>query len=152
MTTIAVRGTAIAADTQTTDGNGIKSTTGRKLFEVNGGLVGVAGDLIDAMVFVEWLRNPKKARKPETHADFLALELRADGKIYMWNATLHALLMEDEYYAIGSGAPVAMGAMFAGSTAEQAVRAAIKWDAYSSGGIAVAQLQSQTQRRRARAK
>lgn len=150
MTTIAVRGTAIAADTQATDGNGIKTTTARKIFEVNGGLVGLAGDLSDAMVFVEWLRNPKKARKPEAHSEFGALELRADGKVYMWNPTLHALLIEDEYYAIGSGAPIAMGAMFVGATAEQAVRAAIKFDAYTSGGIAVAQLRTQTQRTRRR--
>lgn len=42
-----------------------------------------------------------------------------------------------DYYAIGSGANIAMGAMFMGATAEEAVEAAIALDIGSGGEIQI---------------
>jgi len=44
------------------------------------------------------------------------------------------------FYALGSGYQVAMGAMEFGATAEEAVRAAIKWDTGSGGDVTVLRL------------
>jgi hypothetical protein len=45
--------------------------------------------------------------------------------------------INSEFYALGSGYQIAMGAMEHGATAPEAVRAAIKWDTISGGDVTV---------------
>lgn len=152
MTTVAVRGGFMAADTQATDGGGIKCTKTQKIFVANDCVIGICGALFDALVFVEWFKDPKKNRKPclSNEADFLALVLRPDRRVELWTANLVPNEVTEDYYAIGSGGAVAMGAMYCGATAEKAVEAAIKWDGNTGGTVIVAEMRTQITRAKRR--
>ena len=126
MTVIAYREGILAADSQFTDEN--FQTTGKKLFRKRGKIIGFAGDAEQGLVFTDWYFN-RRSRKPEfsSEKDWCALVLGKDGLEY-WGPSLRPLEIDEKYYAIGSGAAVAMGAMDAGATALQAVRIACKRD------------------------
>ncbi len=133
MTTIAVRGRTLAADTIATC-NGTPARV-NKILDLGDRVFGVAGNYVDALMFLEWVKNPKRAKKPKDDAEFVAVELRADGSIWEWGPDLFPFRVEEEYYAIGSGQDVARGAMYMGATAEKAVEAAIRWDVNSGGAV-----------------
>jgi len=58
-------------------------------------------------------------------------------RVYYVGADFSWFRSEDGNYAVGSGAPYALGALYAGSTVKQAVEAALHYDIYSSGPIKV---------------
>ena len=142
MTTIAYRDGLIAADTRGTDENyhpGIYRC--EKLFKVNEDIIGTAGDDTTSMIFVDWYGAKKLGRRPkppsrliEGEADFCCIVLTNDG-LFWYDKWCRPNKIADEFYAIGSGAPYAMGAMAHGATAEEAVRTAMRWDPNTGGDI-----------------
>jgi 20S proteasome alpha/beta subunit len=78
------------------------------------------------------LENSKRTRKTLI---FFALVVTADGKVWSMNCSGTLALVYGPYFAEGSGAKYAMGAMAAGATAAEAVAIAIRYDAYSGGEI-----------------
>jgi ATP-dependent HslUV protease subunit HslV len=134
MTTIAYRSGTLAGDTQV---SGDIKTYSTKVFKLkNGSLAAGAGDFSSIHAFIDWLQRPKSERPDLTHDDdFEALVISEDGVIEWYDQTLRSVPVEQEFYAIGSGAAVAIGAMEMGATAEQAVAAGIKWDTLSGGEV-----------------
>lgn len=139
MTTIAYRDGTLAGDTQV---SGEIKTYATKVFKLkNGSLAAGAGDFSSIHAFIEWLQRPKAERPDLTHDDdFEAIVVASDGGIEWYDQTLRPVPLEQPFYAIGSGAAVAMGAMEIGGTAEQAVAAGIKWDAMSGGEVRAVKL------------
>ena len=136
MTTIAYRNGVLAGDSQVTDG---QIWTADKLFDVSSSagrlLVGVCGDVYAGLVFVEWLKN-EKSRKPDIgNEDFEAIVIAESGRVTIWNQSLIGWRPKGKYFAIGSGGPVAMGAMSAGKGAIDAVKVACKHDPYTRGPV-----------------
>lgn len=133
MTTIAWRDGVLAADSQTTSGT--TKATWPKLFRLpDGRAVAFAGDYGSGFRFVECLRagDPYSPRQGE---DFIAIVMRKDGSAWLYeNGALHGRI-KDKFYAIGSGAPFALGAMTAGATARGAVKAAAQFDCYTGGRV-----------------
>jgi ATP-dependent protease HslVU (ClpYQ) peptidase subunit len=129
MTIIAYRDGVMAADTGITDGGFV--TCGRKLHKKNGHIIGFAGDVAQALVFVDWFFNQKKNRKPDLghEGDWEAMILNKDG-VTTWGRSLRPIPLSEDFYAIGSGSVGAMYAMEQGATAEEAVRIACKRDPY----------------------
>lgn len=145
MTTIAYRQGFLAADSQYThsspedkSGGSDRKQVTQKLFrkKVRGRYVilATAGDGAPGMVFVDWYG--KKGKPPA--------ELReADISILVWDgATLTEFdgwcrgeVIIEPFYAIGSGAKAALGAMHMGATAYQAVCIAAKIDPYTGGAV-----------------
>ena len=143
MTCIAVRSGVMAADSQATD----EFKTGAvKLYRRKGLIVGIAGNVSQAMVFVDWLFDNRE-RKPgiEVEDDWSALVLSADGLMH-WDISLRPTPIVDAFYAIGSGASLAMGAMEMGASARQAVRVACKRDPYCSGPVVTMRLSQKPRR------
>lgn len=123
MTVIAYRDGVMAADSRVT-GNFI--TAGIKLHRKNGKIIGFAGDLHQALVFIDWYFDNKQ-RKPDlsNENDWVALVASPDG-VEEWNHSLRPFKVMDSFYAIGSGAEVAIGAMEAGASAKKAAEIACK--------------------------
>lgn len=141
MTTIAYRNGVIAADSRTTletEGGGARMFLCEKLFRKTSGITGetviiaTAGESSPGMVFVDWFGSGKDA--PDNfiigEADFTCLVLQKDG-LWEYDAWCRGVKILDEFYAIGSGAKAALGALHMGASAVKAVEVACKIDHYS---------------------
>lgn len=141
MTTITVRDRIMAADSQGTTGN-IRSRV-EKMWRIGDqAILGVAGTLADCMVFRQWaidslLEDCEDA--PPKMDEVEAIVLTRKG-VYHYSASPIPTKIGDKFYAIGSGAELALGAMQMGADARQAVRVASKWDVHTGGRISTLSL------------
>lgn len=126
MTTIVADKKGMAADKRITGVGTVFKTP--KLHRVNGSIIGYCGNAEQALQFIEWRRHPDT--KPSfTEPNFEALELTADGRLLWWGTEMIAIPIEDEHYAIGTGAGYALGAMAAGVGVKRAIQIAAMYDA-----------------------
>ena len=139
MTTIVCNRTGMAADKRISGGPIFAST---KIFKVNGSLIGVAGNMEQALRFVEWRKTPEQKPQFNEQVGFEALELRPDGLLVWWGSEMVGIAIEDDYYAIGSGAALALGAMAMGATPKQAIQVAARWDVATGNEIQVMSLKA----------
>ncbi len=135
VTVIAVRDGVMASDSLGTLG---KTTPYRceKIYRIRGQLVGVAGETHGCMAFVELFRNSGADPEEYEFDDAAALVLRSDGRIFIYDECGWPDPVFESFFAIGSGADIALGAMHAGFTAVQAVEAAIRWNVNCGGNVA----------------
>jgi len=133
MTTVACNKFTMAADSQFTDGNLV--TRGCKIFKVKEDIVAYAGDQQSGIAFIDWLEGGDKPELPLD--DFEALVLTKAGKIVYYGHLLKSYVITEPYYAIGSGAHIAVGSIMEGATPDKAVRNACKKDTYSGGPVKV---------------
>lgn len=125
MTTIVCNKQGMAADKRISGGPIFRST---KLFKVNGSILGIAGNTEQALRFVEWRRTPETKPAFVDSCSIEALELCADGTLKYWGAEMVGIPIEEDYYAIGSGAQLALGAMSMGASLKKAIGIAARWD------------------------
>lgn len=146
MTTIAYRAGLLAADSQVTTESGVKpGLTVPKVQRVRADvLVGSSGLFAQNQLFLEWAMGVKHwddlHGMPEWHNDFsgyvfckresgtYALDIRAEGVCAYW-------IEPDHYVAYGIGAPIALGCMWHGGTARNAIEAAVYHSVWSGGTI-----------------
>jgi hypothetical protein len=147
MTTIAYRDGVIAADswaTYTSEAAGSRRhtcrklfrktlTQGRKSFDV---VVATAGESSPGNVFVEWYGSGKPIPDVFLHmgGDFTCLVLTPQG-LFEYDVYCQPERIEEDFYAVGSGAKAALAAMHCGKSAVEAVRIACRIDPYSGGRI-----------------
>lgn len=124
MTTIAINKTSIAADSQFTHQNLI--TKGDKLFRVGDDIIGFAGAVEAGIAFVDWKKGGEKP--VELDEDFEAFVLSKDGRITWYGSKMVPIPVKEKFTAIGSGSHLAIGAMYAGLSPEEAVKIACKVD------------------------
>lgn len=127
MTVIAVRSGEMAADSRfSAEGLIFKGT---KIFRKNDALIGIAGDVEPAMIFVEWYGSagPAPPELLSANAEFSALVLSKAG-LFEFDKWCKGLKVQGRFYAIGSGAAVALGALQMGADATVAARVACKFD------------------------
>lgn len=145
MTTIAYRDGILAADSHATYGGGsAHKHTCRKLFRKTiienkkkvDVIIATAGDSSPGLVFVDWYGSGKPIPDTFLHigGEFLCLVLTPKG-LFEFDIYCRGEEVMDDFYAIGSGAPFALGAMAAGKCAYDAVRIAAKYDPYTGGKI-----------------
>jgi hypothetical protein len=149
VTTIAFRSGIMACDSQWTFDD-LRSTHATKIKRLkNGVLIGTAGDNDGRGLerLIEKAKTPDKLPLPSKLLDLrqslTALVVYPDGSMFVVNAP--GPHEEDEeagvtpitkkYWAIGMGRSVALGCMWKGGTAAEAVSAAIEFDPSSSGKI-----------------
>lgn len=126
MTTIVANRKGMAADMRAAGAGAVFKTA--KLHRVNGSIIGFCGSIEQALQFIEWRRHPDT--KPTfNEPDFIAIELTADGRLVWWGSEMVAVPIEDDHYAVGSGAAYALGAMAAGATVKKAIQIAATYDA-----------------------
>lgn len=155
MTTIATRNGVMVSDGQVSWGDRIDQTNLKKVRKINGCLVGGAGRLSSVLQFFKWFEEWSDAQVVQGESphvqvfipeniddeDFTGIVVFTDGVIFMYEGGKRCYeIVGAEYYAIGSGADFALAAMDSGASAEDAVKVAIKRDAFTGGEIFVEHL------------
>lgn len=140
MTTIAWRGRILAADTQLTWSDGMKSFC-RKLHTLPGkdGCIGIAGDYADEVAFYRWWMLGEKIDSWDYEhmkkAKFQALAIDKWKDIWYYDDGPEKMAIEHEFAAIGTGSPIAIAAMHMGMTAKEAVSLASELDVNTNNYI-----------------
>lgn len=142
MTTFAYRDGTLAADAKCSIGNRCAGYAVKAL-KMKGVLAAAMGDGGRCQVFLDWVRTGCRDL-PKIHRDDENDEHQADGFIYtpdgrevsFWGST-PPQWMRAPFFAHGSGAEIALGAMAMGATAEQAIRVAAAFDNCTGGPITV---------------
>jgi len=130
MTTIAYRDGVMAADTGCS-GHGAIHTWAYKLLEHDNVLYGGAGFAAEVQHYFANLQKSGKKILPRSlendHSSFTIMRVRAETPSTVQLLTAHGweTYHSVPYLAIGAGADPAMGALYAGASAKEAIRAAI---------------------------
>jgi len=140
MTCIAYRDGILAADSQITidsEAGGSRKFKCDKIYrktvrneeEEYEVLIGTAGDAYTSMVFVDWYGTqqpvPETLVQGDVDRDFECLIVEDDG-IYTVDMFCRPIKVKEKFYAVGSGAKAALGAMHMGANAITAVQIACK--------------------------
>ena len=103
-------------------------------------LVGAAGSVPDIQEYLEYIFEGGREPNNDLECSIVTVEISDDGgydiQYYGGGARL-SHNVGGEYYAMGSGADIAYGALYHGATAEDAVRAAIHHDNGSGGAVQI---------------
>lgn len=121
MTTIVATRKAIYADTLCSYTVPFKMG---KIARIGKSIFAGAGDPDELTQFFDWRRGKKK---PVIEDAIDVLEV-APGGIYVYGKKLVRLKINEEIYAVGSGAQYAMGAIAMGATPEQSIEVASRYD------------------------
>lgn len=158
MTTIAVKDGIMVGDGRCSLGGTVIKDDMVKVFWINNHLMGGAGRARSISTFAQWLQKhtdytivnqevgdlvdliPPVLQDDE---EFTALVLTPDKQVLMYDGNVALNLGHDVPASIGSGSVFAIAAMDAGSSAEEAVKIAMKRDVYSGGEITVVQLEEE---------
>jgi len=135
MTTIAWDGKTLAADTLITS-NGMRVGHARKIGKRGRVLFAASGCLEFAQPFLAWCGNgfpgpPPPMKQDDNEAAGLVI---FEDRIITFSHT-GADTIRAPFYAQGSGSPMALGALHAGASAEDAIKADIALDTASGGEI-----------------
>jgi 20S proteasome alpha/beta subunit len=157
MSVVVYRDGVIASDLQLSDNGTTTAQRFVKIMKYKGELFGAVGSAHDAEEFFDWARNkvygkytsyfpdgPVFAEKPGEEKNYSSdlFWITKEGKVLESDTDRFPVFFETEaeYAAIGSGTLVALGALAAGASAQEAVMAACKHDAYCGIGVAYLEL------------
>lgn len=137
MTVIAANLKAMAGDTRIVHDEVLVGSH-RKVHVVRDMIVGYAGCMDSGILFLEWCQRGMGSRgKPSNLAEgFTGLVLNESG-LYEYKFYLVPVKIEGGFWAIGSGAPAALGAMHMEATPEKAVKVASGIDPSTGGPVVV---------------
>lgn len=149
VTVIAYRDGVMAADSLLTS-NGMYQGEAVKVRDINGCLVGISGTWGVACELFSWFEDEcadRIKRPPATiHVDDdkypvnMLIVNKRNGAVFYIDGLGFPQSVTSKFFAIGSGANVAMGAMEMGADAVKAVKVACKYDSYCGGRIRVVKL------------
>ena len=135
MTTIAFRDGIVAADTGCYN-DGLYEGEVEKIWPlIDIGVLGCCGEYGAILKVVEWLRNGGETdSKPRLSRDseFAGLLVNPSNEVFHYQISLRPLRINADFHAIGSGRKIAIGAMAAGASAEQAIKIACRYDHMST--------------------
>lgn len=146
MTTIAYRDGILAADTLACSESGLRSSSMVKIMRVRGGLAGTVGKCSQAQAIVRWLEDGRAADRPkfaDGSDDYTVVWLPDEGEATLIENGGEEPLGDAPYHAFGSGREIALGAMYMGATAKEAVEAAIAISVWSGGDVTVLKLKTE---------
>jgi len=133
MTVIAYRDGIIAGDSLVTSrGTRVGSTV--KVRKAGSVLAAGAGQMSKVQGFLDWFSAGAKENPPAMGEEAEGI-LVCDGKILTWQDDWD--MLNADFYAIGSGAQIALGAMAQGASAALACRIACDLDTGCGGPITV---------------
>lgn len=141
MTTIAIdKFGTIAADGLTTHGYGtVLSRSRKKIAVANGMIYAVSGAVTTVDALIEWYvsgHNPKDV-PPTGENEPWAMLVCDKGQWLMFSKPVPYPEAIEPPVAIGSGSDYAMGAMYAGATAQEAVEISCRLNTHSGGEIQI---------------
>lgn len=138
MTTICFKDGVLATDSGMQD-SGLRVGRCQKAYPMkDGSIVTACGESQKAEAFRAWIEaggDPEKA--PKLDEGFNGVHLLPDGTAVWYDGDPIGYSYEPEggFWALGSGFKVAVGAMAAGASAEEACAIACRFDAGSSGPV-----------------
>lgn len=141
MTTIAYRSGILAADSLMTC-NGLRDDYRQKIFRVGKVLVGGSGSSATCLKFRDWVAAGMQGESPFSGSDGGNGIVVSEAGLVCWGSSGPTPIINSSFYSLGSGYEIALGAMDQGASAEEAVRAAIRWDTRSGGDVTVLHLKS----------
>lgn len=128
----------MAADTFSANGNTCRKA--KKLFRVDGAVIGLSGHYADCWHFVRWW--PKRKTEELTFRTFCDDDtpdvwalVYHHGVLEKWTQHCQPTPIYEPFFAIGSGCQAALAAMHMGASAEKAVQIASLVDPYTGGEI-----------------
>lgn len=134
MTTIAYKAGVLAADSLCTS-NGFREGDALKIRKIGRLLVAGCGASARCERFFDWVAAGMNGESPWTgHDSGNSLIVLPDDTLVMFGENGPWPLQAD-FYALGSGELIALGAMAAGASAAEAVAHAIRFDTRSGGPI-----------------
>lgn len=141
MTTIAYKDGVIAADTSSWCGD-VYDGTCKKLFHHEDHVTGLCGGFADGDAYLEWINAGCPEPRPtyvENPPEVALLRVYYDQRtIHIFEKGAHLPVVVDNEIgcaAIGHGREIALGAMYAGASAKEAVEIAAKLDAFTRGPV-----------------
>lgn len=138
MTTIVYRSGTLAGDTLTT-ANGNRDGYVQKVRRVGRVLIGFSGPIATGLKFEQWVKGGMVGNGPYEGGDQGNGIVVSAAGVVCW-AGAGPWPVTTDFYALGSGADLAMGALECGATAEQAVAVAAKHNVDTGGPITVLRL------------
>ena len=135
MTTVVFYDGVLAADRRVTMSGEIVADAYRKVGVTHDDwLFAWCGKCADAMTFVEWAHGDRSDKPPK--GDYCSLLISPNGKrvFEFEDGKILPKARKRKFFALGSGSTAALGALYAGATAKQAVLIAQKIDTSSGGG------------------
>jgi ATP-dependent protease HslVU (ClpYQ) peptidase subunit len=134
MTTITYRDGIMAADSSIwVDGTMNYKT--RKIFKLpDGTLVGFCGTWAHCMRLLEYLKGEQEDI-PTNIKEASAIVVTPKRRVIVYEGGTMTYVSRTKYLAAGSGSAVALGAMHAGATAVEAIKASIEHDNHTRGPI-----------------
>jgi hypothetical protein len=135
VTTIAYRDGIMAGDTLVADEEVRFPCHERKVHRLrDGSLIGLCGDLAQTQAFMGWLRRGMPGECPPFDKSD-AMIVRPDRVLIFCEGGRFSTLSGVPYVALGSGRLLALGCLWHGGTAVEAVRAGIAHDIASGGKV-----------------
>lgn len=141
MTAIVYRDGVMAADTMSWV-RGVAICAPAKIIRVDGGLLGAAGPTGVCHWLRRYLANPDTAgpKPPVERDDLQALLVERSGQIWRWDWQLVSFQHLGSFVAIGAASEFLYGALYAGASAEDAVRLAIRHTDCAAGDVQIERL------------
>lgn len=128
MTTICYRDGVLAADSLVTLGSTKVHGSYQKIRRIGDYLIGTAGSVAACQAFVEWLKEGDDTHAPPK-GEYGALIVGPRGVVReIENGSVLPRPRGAKFFALGSGGPFALAAMYAGASATEAVKIAAKID------------------------
>lgn len=139
MTVVVYRDRVLAADSrESADRDRIDSDKKKKIWRLpDGSLFGAAGSSVAISHLLDQIKKASKQKNKTLPTGLKGCTaLLIDPKdIWYFEKGYWMEITEEDYLAIGSGATVAYGALEAGASAVEAVKAAIKRNVYCGGRV-----------------
>jgi ATP-dependent protease HslVU (ClpYQ) peptidase subunit len=151
MTTVAANKSEMACDLQGTMGQQQKMKMDTKIHHIPQNdliypdgefLLGLAGQADICIELADFFKYPETyERAPRIRqGDIIGLILTDKGHLFTFTNPAKWLAIKDPFFAIGSGALTALGALHAGASPRDAVKAAMKIDPFTGMGTKVLKL------------
>lgn len=151
MTTIAYDTKEIVSDSQSTLGDICYEEDCQKLFPNVGpfAIIGIVGNFQHASEVIDYIQDFTRLEQilnldfDELEWDCGLLGLTHKGELWSYNGKRSCRLRNDIPYALGSGGDFALGAMFGGASAREAVIIASRLDLMTNDVIQVASISTE---------
>ena len=104
----------------------------------DGYLMGAAGDMIFVRKFIDWgMMEDREEYNPPVDKHSAGVLVTPQKEILLYEGTTNPTKILSDYICLGSGSAVALGAIYMGASAVEAVNAAIKYDGACEGPVTV---------------
>ena len=103
----------------------------------NGSVFAGAGNVGEILLVFDWLDSGAKPvdRPRLTNDGFEGMVAHPRGRCEILDSTLRLIPVNSRFIAVGSGAQLALAAMYLGKSAEDAVCVASKFDNFTNGNV-----------------